>query len=648
MSARPAVRLGWRLAVRATGHGRVRSGLLVGATALGSFLLLGLLGIAGAVEADRATTTPQTPNNDLVLLAGAVLAVGLPVAVLSATVGRMSAALREQRLAQLHLMGMTRGQLAWVGVGEAAPLAILGWLVGTLALLGTLLLLPGGDVSIGGRSYTAAQLRPGWLPLLSVFLLVPGLMTAMTAWHPRAGGQRQLTVSRGTATGRVGWWRLAPLLIGLGLCWWARRLMPTLDGGADPRAWAMLGGVGLLGLGAVLAVPVLVRVLAAALIRVPRPAATVAARRLQAQPATLTRVLSALLIGLFLLTGARGVMVAFEDLSSYQLAKYHATVEASTSLSTQGEDPMELAAEVQALPWVRDAIPVRTMDAACEAVDASFCGGTAIIGTCSQLQRIAPGSTGCRDDRASWVRDGDHRAAVMTLHVPGEGPIPGEGLASEGGPTLSTALATVEVSDDVITVPPLLMDRLRADLFVPAGLPGVEEAARQGQAEVVVIADPSRDLFGQLERAGYVPTSSWDMGELDGIQRLIDGIRILSAVVLGIGLVAFGIGALDRGMERRRELVGLQLLGVPARLLTRCHWIEVGLPLVLGTVLALGLGHYAGSTYLIFAEEDHALQIPADYFWPLVVAALLGALLVAALTSIAASPRLTPDRIRTT
>lgn len=71
-------------------------------------------------------------------------------------------------------------------------------------------------------------------------------------------------------------------------------------------------GIGLTGIGVVIVVPVFVRLLADLLHRFsPGPATLIAARRLQAQPAGVARVIAALMIGLFLVMGARCVVVAF-------------------------------------------------------------------------------------------------------------------------------------------------------------------------------------------------------------------------------------------------------------------------------------------------------------------------------------------------
>ncbi|MDO5736848.1 MAG: hypothetical protein Q4P15_10275 [Propionibacteriaceae bacterium] len=146
--------------------------------------------------------------------------------------------------------------------------------------------------------------------------------------------------------------------------------------------------------------------------------------------------------------------------------------------------------------------------------------------------------------------------------------------------------------------------------------------------------------------AGLQVSSFWDMGEMDRIQRTIDTVRLVGALVLVLGLTSYAVGALDRAIARRREVVHLQLLGVPARTLTLSHWLEVAVPILLGTGLALGLGWLAADSYLLLVSDDERLRIAPDFMWPMIAAAGFGSLLVAWATSLAANPRIRPELIR--
>lgn len=638
--SKEAFALGWRLALRTSGHARLRAAALVGAAALGTVLTLAVLMIGRAVRLAPAGLIANDGAGSW-WLAGAVLAILLPVVVLVATVARLSAALREQRNSRLRLLGLTSGQTRLVNLGESGVLALAGWLIGLLlAWLGRPLLAVSG---VGGRSYEVTDLGPGWFEVL-VSLLVAPVLVAVMATSTSMRGRWALTTARGAGGTRPGWWRLVPLLAGVGMLIMARRSPRPTDLQPGMRNELILGGIAVLALGIILVLPVVVRYLAAWLIRRGGPVVTVAGRRLQAQPGAQTRVLSALLVALFLATAAQGVVVTLQDVPQYAIPRHHTTVEASTTLHVpDGTTAEEIAARARAVPGVRDTLVTHQVSASCDN-DSMLCDNLrVIVASCQTVQQLVPGATGCRDDRASWIgrpydMPGQPDALTLGLHRED----------TDGFPT-GPPLAKVPLDRaDVIQLPVDASDRLNGPpILVPAGLPGVQEAlAAGGHVEVHVTSDPRRDLVEAMRAADLQVSSFWDMGEMDRIQRTIDTVRLVGALILVLGLTSCAVGALDRALERRREVVRLQLLGVPARTLTLSHWLEVAVPILLGAALALGLGWLAGDSYLLMVSDDERLRIALDFIWPMIAAAGFGSLLVAWATSLAANPRIRPDLIR--
>lgn len=634
-----AFALGWRLALRTSGHARLRAAALVGAAALGTVLTLAVLMIGRAVR----LAPPGLIANDGAgpwWLAGAVLAILLPVVVLVATVARLSAALREQRNSRLRLLGLTPGQTRLVNLGESGVLALAGWLAGLLLTwLGRPLLAVSG---IGGRRYQLTDLGPGWLEVLISLFVVP-VLVAVIATSTSTRGRRALTTARGAGGTRPGWWRVVPLLAGVGMLVMARRSPRPTDLQPGMRNELVLGGIAVLGLGIILVLPVVVRYLAAWLVHRGGPVSVVAGRRLQAQPGAQTRVLSALLVALFLATGAQGVVVTLQDVPQYAIPRHHATVEASTTLHVPaGSTAEEIAARARTVPGVRDTVVTHVMAAACDS-SSPLCDFLQVnVASCEAVQQLAPGTTGCRDDRAAWIGQpfdmpGQPDALTISLHRED----------ADGFPTGSPLAQVPLARADVVQLPVDASDRLNGPILVPAGLPGVQEGlAAGGYAEVHVTSDPRRDLVEAMRAADLQVSSFWDMGEMDRIQRTIDTVRLVGALVLVLGLTSCAVGALDRALERRREVVRLQLLGVPARTLTLSHWLEVAVPILLGAGLALGLGWLAGDSYLLLVGEDERLRIAPDFMWPMIAAAGFGSLLVAWATSLAANPRIRPELIR--
>jgi len=144
-------------------------------------------------------------------------------------------------------------------------------------------------------------------------------------------------------------WRLVPLVVGVLLCLYAQR-------SPDDGSWAAVfpAAVLSLGVGVVLVVPVFVRLVAVGLERVARgPVLLVAARRLQAQPAGINRVITGLLVGLFVVTGARSVVTAFESTGQYEGAAIGVLDHQSVALGTDADEVAGMIRSITAVQGVR-------------------------------------------------------------------------------------------------------------------------------------------------------------------------------------------------------------------------------------------------------------------------------------------------------
>lgn len=460
-----AFSLGWRLALRPSGHARFRSAALVGAASLGTVLTLATLMVGRAVRRTPAGFSVDDGSGRW-WLAGAVLAILLPVVVLVATVARLSAALREQRNSRLRLLGLTPAQTRLVNLGESGILAVAGWLTGlALAWMGRPLLAVSG---IGARRYEVADLGPGGLEVLVSLAVVPVLVAAM-ATSTGTGGRRALVTARGAGRSRPGWWRLLPLVAGLAMLALARTSPRPTDLNPGMRDTLVLGGIALLALGTVLILPVVVRYLANGLVRRGGPVSTVAGRRLQAQPGTQTRVLSALLVALFLATAAQGVVVALESVPQYAMPRYHTTVQASAPLHVPaGTTAEEIATRARAAPGVRDTVITHLVPASCEN-GPTLCDRLHVhVATCETVQQLAPGTTGCRDERAAWIGQpwnlpGLPDEVTLTLHAEDA-----DGFAT-GPPMAQVQLDRA----DAVQLPDGTWDRLSGPILVPLEIAGV-------------------------------------------------------------------------------------------------------------------------------------------------------------------------------
>lgn len=632
------VRLGLRLAIGARGSQWLRAASVALATLVGTGVLLGFFAVVHAQEAMHPGTSPGTRG----LLAAIVAAVVLPVVMLASTAGRLSAALRDRRLANLRLLGMTGMQVRIVAAVECGVSALVGSLLG---LLGFLLLRPVlAEVAVAGRSWDEPFLWPPTWAWVAVVLGLPVVVGAVASMPQRLDLKTVLARARRADHRRPGWWRLVPLVVGAGLC-----LSLTTDGSANPEHTGVIvrlfAGVGLLGLGLVLVVPVFVRLLADAILALARrlgdrPTLTVAARRLQAQPAGVTRVVSGLLTGLFLVVGARCVVVSFEGTPQYAAAAHQVDVEQRVVVDVRADQTTATVRRIAAVNGIRHVQAFPVLASGCTE-HSRYCL-TAVVASCAELRAAVPRLGRCSNDftRALEAVFGqqkpDHLPRLFPTdrfgnprpHADGVRlPWPHNVARTTSGRPLRAAL-----------------DPVSADLVVPPSVPGVAQLTTHTDHRLLVTAAPGRDLTQRLDKLGLTADGAY-FDDYDYVAMLRAVVWTLAAIILAVGLLALAIAGLDRAVARRREITALQLVGMPRKMLTRTQWLEAALPLVLGCTMAIGLGLLAGSTYLSLVDGTN---LPMPWSQALVLAgiAAVGAVLVGALTVIAASPRISPDLIR--
>lgn len=641
----PALRLGLRLAWSPTGRARWRTTTLALAALAGTVLLLITIAFTQAVADDAAARSFAAPLGLRTTMRSVVFAIALPVVAGLVTIGRLSARLRDERLEGLRLLGLTPAQLRVVAGAEVGVAVMAGWLLGAISFQALMPLLTRWDLT--GQRYTATQLQPGWSGQLLVFALVPLVVAGLAALHRRSS--KPLQAARSGSPRRVGWWRVIPLLAGVAVCMWVRTDTTT---GANAAAIVFLAGAALLAIGTLLVLPVFQRVLAVLLLRLGRPSTTIAGRSLQAQPGATTRVLGVLLIALFFLTGTRAIAVAFEAVPQYLAPHYDATVESSTTVDLGERDVAGAVAELEALPGIRAAVPLRMAGAKCsvmtEPENMVHCDHHILVASCADLMRAEPEIRACDPTRPALLT-----TTADDIH-------PQQALEADGSLAITQWTHGAETENEIVPVtvtrPPFGEHRLSeraaldhdyASVFVPLEMLDPAAAAQIPVVEIWVRADPSTALMEYLTSNGFHVNSGWAVEEYQMVRVAIQTLELISLLVLAIGLLTVGASGVDRVVEKRREIIGLQLVGVPARVLRRSHLLETGLPIILGSALAIGLGALVGDTYLDLGGDTYRnLSVPADFLIPLALGATLGGALIALLAASLAAPRIRPELIR--
>ncbi|NJD66830.1 MAG: FtsX-like permease family protein [Chloroflexi bacterium] len=594
------------------------------AGAAGTLTILSVLAVAAA---DRELNPGRYGDGGMDRMVTAIVAIiALQVAGLAAVTGRLSAVMRARRLSNLRLLGLSAGRTRLVAATEVAVAAAAGSIVAVAVFPAMRPVL--ARLRVGEQAWPASALDPGVLALVAVPALVTAATVALAVLPEQLGSRQALSQSRQSEAPAPAWWRVIPLLLGVGVCLYVQIARRGDEGAAN----IMLAGLLLLGAGMVLVVPLFVQFVAAFMLRAGRQVPLLlAGRRLQAQPAAVNRVITGLLLGLFLVVGARAVVVAFENTPQYRAAARQLTEEQRVGTTLPAAEVDEVAARTLAVPGVRQVITYPILTTACDDFfDPHHCREIAIVATCAQLAAIDPAVEGCRDGEVMAVGSLPFKAATLAITW-----MPQRNFAPD--PAYSI---TVSAPQDTFTASTIY------GVVIPPSLPQVAEIASIADNGIVVIGDPGRDLEQRLRDAGVLPNahSHWDMADYDFVATLRSTVYTVAAVVMGLGLLAFAIAAIDRAIARRRELTSLRLAGIPAHTLRRSQWVEALVPIAGGAVLAIALGHFAGATYLAFGDTD--LAAPWEPTLILAAAAAFGGVLIAALTVVATTQPITSETIR--
>ncbi len=646
------VALGLRLAGiarRGVWAARWRSLSVFVAGVAGCYLLLTL----AAITASEITQRPLgfVESGVRFLLATVVLVVLTPVLTLAATTARLAAATRDRQLANLRLIGLSAKRTRMVAAAEGGISALVGAVVGAGVFVLTRPLL--AQLHPAGRNWPLETLVPHWYAALSAVAIVPAAVVAV-AMVPRVGQSGEaLAIARRGPARRPKLARLLPLVLGVALAGFVvtnaqSRFDPNSHGTNNWLAPYLFAGMALLALGTLLGVPWLVRVLADVLVRQEsRPAILIAGRRLQAQPSGVTRIVAGLLIGLFVVAGGRAVVVAFEDTNQYRSAALMESIGQVGSIVVERDVAEEVIERLRARPDIAVVQPVTLLETACAEGDVT-CGYRAYVGTCAYLAAVVPTVQGCKDgvvtrldvsadeaekragppaENARWTAQGRPEAASIRL------PAPDASLKDSPGIYAAAAL------DGIVLVPPTL--------------PGVTDLIPQADIELLIRAEPGSPIEPVFDEV-FNSTNSVESGFLGGSHpstdyyRFVVGLKALvwaiAGLVLALGLITFLFSAVDRALGRRTEVVALQLVGVPTRVLRRSQWVEALAPLGIGAAMAIGFGLFAGTSFLAYGGILELAPLRPTLI--LLAIAITGSTLVAALIAAMASPAIRAEHIR--
>lgn len=632
---RTALLLGLRLSV-GTGGQQARTLATGLASAVGTLVVLLVCGIAISSLANT-TQFQYNPGVAPLLMSGTIAMVALPVVVLIATISRLSAGVRDRRLANLRLLGLTVGQTRLVAVVEVGFASLLGSALGAMTAAA---LAPAGTWILHSTGNSAgASLAPPALAWVVVPMSICGVAVVAAALPQRLASARALSHSRQRDAGAVRLVRAAPLLLGFLLCLSVRTPLmersPALHRG---EIVVIVVGIALLGIGMVLVIPVFMSLIANVMLRLGRgPLATLVGRRLQTQPAGATRVVAALMVGLFLVVAARGVLGAFVSTPQYLSASHFVEQAQTAEVTASAQDLRKTLDDLGAIEGVRELAWFPVLRGHPPGKTGPMHNVTVVVASCASLAFAHGELRGCSDKAPNLVADPwPRRPDPVRIEVR---PLD----HASGGPALDIDLRRATVIDADVDTLDLQTAVPDARVVLPPGTPGIQELLLTTDRRVVVLAGPGRYLYDRVSDAGYQNGSAVELENYDFVQGVLTLVWTLAAVIITIGLATFTVVGVDRAIGRRRELTALRLVGTPHGLLRRAQWLEAALPTVLGSWVAIAAGAYAGGTYL---QQDVSVDVSMTSTISLALIAGATSMLLAAVTTLGTAAKLDPDHIR--
>ncbi|GAA4253181.1 ABC transporter permease [Dactylosporangium darangshiense] len=524
---------------------------------------------------------------DLVL---SVIAGGLlfPVLIFIGTATRLSAARREQRFAAMRLVGATPRQVTGLAAVESAAAAVIGAAAG-FALFPALRMAMAQYPITGLRPYPD-DLSPGWLAMVIVALGVP-LAAAGVSWIAmRRVRISPLGVARRTTPKPPGAWRLIPVVAGLAeLAYFIGRTPHN----SNAQVAAFLPGFLVIMSGLVLAGPWITMVGARLMARrARRLPSLVAARRLADNPQAAFRAVSGVMLGLFVVSVATGVITTMVERRTVHNDPLSTVTMLQQFPNEGGTVPDGVPDRLRATPGITFAVTLHRNPHS----DRPDVPSNLIA--CSELAKIpqygscAPGA----ETAAIWWD------LVGTRH---DWPSTGSSTVWPASPITAAEAAATPV--DILVV----------------GLDGTAAAHERART---VLEQQFPDF--EVGPATEVDFSGDQRSQLHLYQQLANAIMLFSLPIAGCSLavsVAAGIS------DRRRPFSLLRLTGVPLRMLRRVVALESAVPLLAVAVLASVTGFGAAQLFLR-AQMDYTLSPPGWSFYALAATGLAVSLAIIAST----------------
>ena len=554
----------------------------------------------------------------------------IPIFIFVSVSSRIAGAQRDRRLAALRLVGAGDRQVRRIAAAESLVAAAFGLLLGTVAFLVLRQFAPRFELL--GWSFFTSDVVPSVPLTVLVVLLVPVLTVGTVLFAMRSVIIEPLGVVRGgKPVRRRAWWRFALIVGGIAL---------LLAAGSVPANGWLIAQVTIGASALLIGVPaILPWLLERSVDRIHggTPSWQLAIRRLQLDSGTPARVVS-------------GVAVVLASAIAMQLMLLSTAVQYTppdsadnwvTVYSTAGS-ASRVSAALATVPAAKQVYPVDSIDA--------FATGSLTYGV-----TVAPCATITLVLHVDHCVDGQGFLASSAAQ---SAPRPGDTwrlAAATYGAGASQFLGSFTVPDlPVVTQPvargsgPYIVDGVVLTPALAAGLPSARHT------ETWVVTDPAQpDATDQIATA--VAPLTWQVFVSSSTSDLVNAgqnafVTIRAALLTGsvFTLLLAGVSmlvlTLEQVRERRRPLAMLAAAGVPRSVLARSLLWQTAVPVVLGVVVAIGVGIAIAALVIRLTSQALRIDWPTIGIFAAVAVALVLLVAACSLPSLRAATRLSALR----
>ncbi|MEV7560882.1 FtsX-like permease family protein [Streptomyces sp. NPDC089795] len=594
-------------------------------------------------EADRDGLDPVL----MLMVVLTFVALLMPVAVFIATAVRFGGERRDRRLAALRLVGADSRMVRRIAAGEALAGSLVGLVLGAgFFAVGRSLV---GSVSLRQRSVFPADLDPApWLVVL-VALAVPAAAVAVTLFALRGVVIEPLGVVRTAKPSRRRiWWRLLLPLVGLGL------LVPMGGRGNDHgrfNQWQVSAGVVLLLVGITVLLPWLLERFVGRMSGGP-VSWQLAVRRLQVSSGSAARLVNGIAVAV---AGAIALQMLFAGVEgdyTRSTGQDPSRAAVAVMVNRASDAPIDdLARRIAAVPGVTRAVPLTSAQAA-HRMPAEEEAVQITVGTCDALGEVAVLDS-CTEGDAFILTGPSSTGIYGGTAKPGEELFVGNIRRYESEPDDRPGPAKWQVPAGTRTVHAREdpAGQLRTGLLVtPSVAP--KELGDFPDARIFVQVDESGpDALDRARNAVFrtdpfvTAMTLRDTEQAAGFSSIRTGLFFGAVAVLVLIGGSLFVSQLEQLRERRRLLSSLVAFGTKRSTLSLSVLWQTAVPIVLGLVLAAGVGTALGAVLMGMAAQ------PVRIDWPSVLGMTgVGAGVVVVVTLLSLPPLLRlmrPDGLRT-